>query len=501
MFMNLKKPIAKFLTLTIMLSMCIIATAPVNAEETDIIEPGRSIEKTVGRDYYIINETVKADYSIVPQIIPSAPEVDKEIFLVIDISSSMTRNVNGNSTYNENERRITIAKNAAKNFLENIKNISGVKVGIISYANMAYINQELIDINEMDGTTGLSGLEKLKNIINSMNCSVGTNIGDGLRRAYYELLKGKSSARKYIVFLTDGEPTNYSTDNEGKFYFGDGVAPSVAGGSWGKYEKDAQYAYDVADNLIKNFGITSYMVAFTSGSFHNIMENIANIVDGEYEAATTAGALNDVYLDISEKIVNDYSVSSVNFEEVFPDGLEIASVPVNFTVEGQKVTADLGKIDYQYNESTKQYEAAPIGFSIELKTKAAGEYLLGENNTSILSYNDINGTSKTKYFGEIPLTVEPFGKPELEVTGIVRNGETVDVKLRPKLPKHTDYAELRYEDGSVVPGFENIKGNDEIILKNLSIYKTYKVMLWAKGVSGEETESGSKTIFNAIDFN
>ncbi|NLM11480.1 MAG: VWA domain-containing protein, partial [Clostridiaceae bacterium] len=109
-----------------------------------------------------------------------------------------------------------------------------------------------------------------------------------------------------------------------------------------------------------------------------------------------------VYEEIYEDIFVEFSVENVKFEETFPEGLEIVSVPEGFTVDGQTVTGNLSNINYLYNASSNKYEAEPIEFIIKIKGANAGEYSLDSGK---LSYKDIDGRNESRNFSEKPFEV------------------------------------------------------------------------------------------------
>ncbi len=480
-----KKPVTKLLTMTIMLSMliCLICSNPIHADELNL---EITIDRGTDKNDLILTEEVTSNYSIEPQPIPkSVPNTknDKEIVLVIDISRSMDQYLFG-------QTRIAVAKQAAQNFINSIEGYAGVKVAIVLYGKYAHLEEGLT-----------SNFDDIREAIDGLGTRSGTNIGDGLRWAYYALKNGNVDAEKYIVMLSDGEPTYHSLDRHGGYFLSEGAAERFNG----IRSKDKEYGEKVVDTLInpenKTMDILTYMIAFTSEADSNVMKNLANKAGGVYKKADDAEALNGIYEDISNDIISDFTVPAVTFEEVFPDGFIIQEIPEDFTADGQKVTADLGAIRYNYDNDLKQYKADSINFEIKLKAITAGDYTLGESNSSILKYKDGDGNTCTKYFPEADVCVSAFGKPKLEVKNISRTGETSKVEFEITLPEYTEHAELWDENGVILEGFDNITASGTYYLEGLSIYKTYKVRLWAKGDSGESNQTDLITILKAIDIN
>jgi len=135
-------------------------------------------------------------------------------------------------------------------FLNKLSGKNRVKVGLITYDDIARQKQSLT-----------SNLNQVKNQINNLAANGGTNIGDGLRLAYYRLTDTVSTEHnpieKYLILLTDGEPTYHSTYNKQpyNFYFADGTAPHFRGGGSYAWPQDIQYCYEVAEKYIEPTGI------------------------------------------------------------------------------------------------------------------------------------------------------------------------------------------------------------------------------------------------------
>mgnify|MGYP000844144714 FL=1 len=594
----------------------------------------------------LLGDEFTITYRIVPQPVLSSGETpaNKEIYLVMDTSGSMNYDLDGKEvpTWNTN-KRIDIARAAANKFLDNLRDKTNVKVGLITYSDIGAVKQVLT-----------SNLNSVKSKINSLNVVGGTNIGDGLRLGYYRLLDGTtdSSADKYLILLTDGEPTYHSVYKKYpyNFYKEDGTAPHFDGGGSKATQKDIQYCYEIAEEFLGRSVIKSYMIAFTKGSNANILEQVAQKAGGEYQQALTSDALNNVYQDIYEQIMADFYVENVRFEETFPDGLTVVSVPDGFSVNGRTVSGSLGRICYSYDESSGFYTADPKEFSITVKGTAAGsyllnssalsykdangenktagfeeegvdviavsapveverslskeemlvneefdvyytikpaafgidpdltppekfivrnicfsekfpegltvipadgltvsgqnasraiedivytydasdgkykanpvsfavklkgiegEYILGDNNSSKIEYTDLDSKTKTRSFPELNPRIIKFGMPKLKVLNVVRRGEKVDIELGVDLPEHTDYGQIRLENGSAVTvsgsggTVQNILNDGSYWYKDLSIYQTHKVYLWAVSDFDPGTTNQTEliTIFNAIDIN
>lgn len=394
MFANMKKATGKILVSLIVFTLLFsFWTSSIAGAAT--IDPNASAEltlsKELSRSKILLDGEFTITYKIQPKSIPESvvTKPEKEIFLVIDTSGSMEYYLNGTT-------RLNVARKAASKFLDNLAGKQGVKVGLITYDNFAKLKQNLT-----------ADLNSIKRSMNNLYAEGGTNIGDGMRLAYYKLNANKSTSEKpidkYLILLTDGEPTYHSKYKRATyssyFYMGDkdwydNVYTYDGGGSFST-ENDKLYCYKVASELLAPSGIKSYMIAFTSGSNANVLSEIARRAGGIYERAqdsNDAKTLEEVYEDIYKDIIVDFSVQNIKFEETFPEGLEVVSVPQGFSVNGQTVTGNLSDIKYSYDKASKTYKADAIEFSIKVKGNLGGKY---ELNTSKLTYKDINGNNKT----------------------------------------------------------------------------------------------------------
>lgn len=122
-----------------------------------------------------------------PQTTETASE--RSIALVLDTSGSM-----GGTPIDETRK-------AASNFVFSVLQQSA-SVGVVTYSGSAEVRT--------DFTQDSSRLEE---IVSGLGASGGTNIDDGLTKAY-EMLQRTSSKKKIIILMSDGEPNEGRTDEE-----------------------------------------------------------------------------------------------------------------------------------------------------------------------------------------------------------------------------------------------------------------------------------------------
>lgn len=140
-------------------------------------------------------------------------KVTINVSLVLDDSGSMKEDMHGKSSdkagFDENNIRIDIMKTEARKLIDKFANL-GIKVAIVPFSTTADDPGDMKDAraNKID----------LKKKINSLKAEGGTNTGDALRRAYYQIANSQPTSGEvvnYIILLTDGDPT-YRTSTTDK---------------------------------------------------------------------------------------------------------------------------------------------------------------------------------------------------------------------------------------------------------------------------------------------
>ncbi|QXM06002.1 vWA domain-containing protein [Crassaminicella indica] len=385
------------------------------------------------------------------------------------------------------EMKISVMKKVTKNFLEKFKNDSRVKVALIPYASYA---KDIVFNN--DNFVNLSSPTQYNNLINNINklqAYGGTNIGDGLRKAYYKF-SDSDNIRKYVILMTDGEPTFHSSTTkliwngwfyepvEDQQYLGDGSYPNdyeyFGGGNHSTY-RDKIYANKVAKDLLVNgkHKINSFMIAFSNDANGAELKNIANSANGYYKKAEDGNALDEVYEQLADIIQSDFPIHGIHYEETFPNGLKVVDVSEGLEIKGQKVIGDIGSISYKLNKETNTFEAEPFEFYVTLKANNIGDYKLVNN---IMHYKDINGTDEQKKFPSLSIYVYEMEPPEIKAhltdaeSNINKYKLTIDINESSKIKiindNHIIYTSNNYEDPkafSIEINKADIVGNHIII--------------------------------------
>lgn len=478
-----------------------------------------------------VNEEFTLNYHFEPQPIPMdliSPQTDKEIVLVIDTSGSMKDPI-GKS---DSTVRITALKKAANNFIDKFSEIDNVKVGIVTYAT-----QSNIETYAYTGYKMLSSKEKstLKYIINNMTSEGGTNIGDGLRTGM-SLFSTNPSTKKYLVFMSDGEPTALTYTGTGGYYsyyqdwFGRWYEEYVISENtrfsgrkynefmWGtnNTENDRwDYYYNIYENSnnikygvyggasepvdkgfslkysktmakkVKEFGIKNFVIGFSEGASEKKLMDITNAANGLYYGAKDANAINEVYSQIADQIKADFATEDVKINFNLPEGIEYAGSMKNIDVNGTSFAQRIPDIKYKLNKEAKRYEADPFDISITLKATKSGAYDLSNEGWNI-SYKGVNSNIINKIFPSVNIDISKYDMTFNLNRNIVGNNTN-------KVNLYKDFQmEYKVTPNPIKPSDNFVSKPKEVVL----VLDTSKSML--EGFNGEEKTSVLRETAKAV---
>ena len=130
------------------------------------------------------------------------------VAMVLDTSGSMS----GRTTFEgKNTTKIEALKKSAKKLIDSFADLENTEVSLIPFSTNANDPQGLKSVK--------ANYSQLINDIDRIKASGGTNVGDGIRRAYHILKKyndenlANEEASKYLIIIMDGVPT-YGTINQ-----------------------------------------------------------------------------------------------------------------------------------------------------------------------------------------------------------------------------------------------------------------------------------------------
>jgi len=252
---------------------------------------------------------------------PSKPRIS--VTLVLDKSGSMAWNLNGDTISNgfdNSNSRFAIMKLRTVDLLNELENIGNVHVAVVTFdddANKSGDYHNIYRINDYKTT--------LVNLVNGIpKDGGGTNIGDGMRRAYFIHNSFKTSNTgnllHYTIMLGDGNPTFWS-ESGGSYLYADGnISSSNIKGTGqettSNINSSMNYVSQVGENLYKSGSveIKTFVIGFSANPnnitrLHNIAGYVTSTTNpkivGKYYEASSSEALQDVYKDISKQIEMD----------------------------------------------------------------------------------------------------------------------------------------------------------------------------------------------------
>lgn len=205
-----------------------------------------------------------------------------DILLIVDLSGSMEDRVNGTA-------RITLVKNA----------INELKNNLTEKAKDNEINIGLVTFSKHATDHGWKSLDQFSFDYGTKDCNGGTNWQAGVLAAKKSLAKRPENNVKYVIFLTDGQPTYYydknnldnPTDNNVK---GDGGTSfkSYCNSAISEWNTSGSSLLKIAKAfVIKADSSANYCTDFAKGI------SAGNVLDG-----TSSSNLTSSFKDIANKI-------------------------------------------------------------------------------------------------------------------------------------------------------------------------------------------------------
>ena len=243
-----------------------------------------------------------------------------DIVLVMDTSGSMDFRMDKDKDARPGESRLDYAKTAANDLVNSVvKNGNDVRVAVVSFNK---------DAKTVVGYTSDKG--ELRRGIDGLWADGGTNWEAGLAAA--NGLTARDGAKKYIVFLSDGEPT-YRYEKH-----------SFLGYSWtevagnGRYYEQANFDHAVVEAK-KRGNATLFSVA--AGSTQKVSERMSSFqkeatgsTDGCY-SATTPEALRQAFASITQTITQSAQYTNVTITDALTDYVDFVGADGNVRVSAR----------------------------------------------------------------------------------------------------------------------------------------------------------------------
>ncbi len=371
-------------------------------------------------------DQVHVDYELVPAEVELDAdklynENTKDIIVMLDTSNSMAWALNGNkNNVSWSDKRINIAKQAAKNFVDNFDG-TDTNIAIITfdkYGDIRKVNGETFNNLSVPGSA-----EAIKDKISSFDLDLGTNMGDAYRLAYYEFLKREDlNTDKYIVFLSDGAPYYWMTQggnsktydlDEDKDYLVTKSSFKGVSRSYGSYHYTLAAIDQITDS---DLGVRQFIIGIShkSGDLTKLNEFgkhalSAEVVDGNYYyAANTPSDIEAAYTDIEVSIEDQIPINDMTFTHTVPEHLvpDVSQLPKGFSYEPDTrvLTGSLTNLTMTKNDDGN-YVMNPAKVSITY----------GFDSSSDVFFQDDSVTLTYKDLLDRPVTVVGGNAPEINV--------------------------------------------------------------------------------------
>lgn len=268
-----------------------------------------------------------------PETQTTREDVTLAVALVLDDSGSMAFDMNGRDSwdwwrFDPYNVRVDILQAKAKALIDEFAAIGkvdeaadegNIKVSIIPFSDDADNVGPMLDATKYKST--------LKTKIDGLRAYGGTNTGDGLRRAYYVLKEYQEDYPSdeivyYIILLTDGNPTYYSSNRYSSYDpQNDNEDCHYIRGSGQQEEPNLTYSMNyveyIGQNLVvgRSLDIRTFVIGFTAVSSEvsrarSIAESACTHVSNEsrkgtYYEATSAIELEAVFKEITTTILQE----------------------------------------------------------------------------------------------------------------------------------------------------------------------------------------------------
>lgn len=431
-----------------------------------------------------------------------------KVVLVIDTSGSMNDN-----------QRMEKTKEAAKVFVNTLYPSESEKK-----ADIAIVGYET-NVSEKAGFN--SSKQDLMNAINGLSANGGTFTQGGVHKAR-ELLEGGGNENKYIVLLSDGEPTfcngikdinglsiekkhgkKVITDNivENNYIYnkqiGNGNNRYAYTGFYNIFNKihmDCGIAAIDEAGFAKRDGVTMYTVGLQlEEEGKSILEKMATT--GKFIGVEDPDYLKNEFSKIASQIYNATNNASVNVN--FQKGIELKTgVSVNdidheggaVSIKDGKPVWELGTVDTPLEDGS-EYKYAYIRFKVSVND----EILSTSNPKKTKLLGNINFTYKDKDGIEKNIPIKEDSEQEVKLyvfRKIIKDSTSIDNEHRIfKFKVIGDDYNKEYElKSSVIGTYKNCK-----ILKDVKKNTRYQVYESEGALAYDETDNNHK-VFNVKDY-
>lgn len=395
-------------------------TASMKAAQSEIVLPSTGVAS--GALNLTVQPTGKASDT-------SRAPVD--VVLVVDKSGSM--NDDTDSSYWVTKTKMTLAKSAVGEAINLFKSVNSGTSNIGDRLAMVPFGSEIMpDSNSQYTLTSNTNnaFDRIKSLVDALSPDGGTNYYDALDKAI-SILDG-STRSKYIIFLTDGQPT-FTKRSE--------YVSSVSG-----YDTEPFTGQRMTPPSLKNTTLTMYYGLWgSSGKKYFIYNNkkYGDSISGSIVNQKIGEDIASLPKTLASKGIKVYSIGFGSSDDVDLDLLDNISRPTGGTTtqgRADNLNAIFRSISDDINSLAMRNVKikVPLGqFSDKVKVKS-GTNVITEGNTVILNYNDVpftvGGATPGPQTIQLPLDFSQAGQynfsgVQLEYTDF--SGKTVTKTVEP----------------------------------------------------------------------
>lgn len=372
---------------------------PFVIENTPTPDPGSQLptmpapahSKYIAKDK---GENENEDYTLTLDVTGKMGDVDPiDILLIVDKSGSMADN--------RRYQNVNSAVNTLITSLKNAKTNAEINLSAVAFSGTKKDSSTWNDAKEMAPWTELSeitiGSEDIskKNYLfdfSADSCTGGTNWQAGIKKGEEQLANREN--KRYIIFLTDGEPT---------YRYG---ADGTREGNGTDDKKGANYNAAVSEwnNSTKLKGAAGKYLVNATGSDNTICNNMAAVMGGKCLDGNSETTMKQSFQTIADAITNPY-YKDVTLSDTLSDYAEFAkydsqdrpaitvyketkSNDGNFTTTGKvelaEGTAD-GEYTYEYDSSSGKVSVTIHG-QLEKDVKYWVEFKVKPTDTAYIDY-------------------------------------------------------------------------------------------------------------------
>ena len=359
MLKNLKRRVATILaTIAMMLSM--ISALPLTAvtayaeETTGSFSDGsshtKSIEKSTSWEQdskYTLSLDVKGGSD------SSTEKQAADIIVVLDTSGSMGYDVDtGRETWGNNTR-LNAAKSAITSFATSVTaDNENVQFSLVTFASSANTGRTYTNVSDFNSA------------VNSTRANGGTNWEDALTKA--NAVTGRDGVAKYIIFISDGDPTYHSTKQQDDRGWN---AP------YGNGRSDDGHCYNLALTQAKAI-VSAGKALYSINAFGDAdkMQQLVTDLEPDADEARKAELIKQYYYEASNESALADALKSI-LSKI--NTTSYTNVSISDTLSSLAITSDKPSFTYTITDAD--------GNAVDVK----------DNNDGTITTTDRNGNSIT----------------------------------------------------------------------------------------------------------